>query len=92
MRHFSYLVAGREKKLPIVAGDRHGHKELTKNPKPNRKNAGFTDGKFTELLDAILLPGVIFNPDRGVLVIPTVQAREKNAGSASTISTVPARP
>ena len=41
----------------IVAGDLNvAHKEIDlKNPKTNRKNAGFTDeerGKFTELLDA----------------------------------------
>ena len=52
-----YLKKLEEKKPVIVTGDMNvAHKEIDlKNPKTNRKNAGFTDeerGKFTELLDA----------------------------------------
>ena len=51
------LRSWRKKKPVIVTGDLNvAHKEIDlKNPKTNRKNAGFTDeerGKFTELLDA----------------------------------------
>lgn len=50
-----YLKKLEEKKPVIVTGDMNvAHKEIDlKNPKTNRKNAGFTDeerGKFTELL------------------------------------------
>lgn len=53
----SYLKALEEKKPVIFAGDLNvAHKEIDlKNPKTNRKNAGFTDeerGKFTEVLEA----------------------------------------
>jgi exodeoxyribonuclease-3 len=52
-----YLVNLDKKKPVIVTGDLNvAHKEIDlKNPKTNRKNAGFTDeerGKFTELLEA----------------------------------------
>ena len=52
-----YLKKLEEKKPVIFCGDLNvAHKEIDlKNPKTNRKNAGFTDeerGKFTELLDA----------------------------------------
>ena len=52
-----YLKKLEEKKPVIVTGDMNvAHKEIDlKNPKTNRKNAGFTDeerGKFTELLSA----------------------------------------
>lgn len=51
----AYLKKLEEKKGVIFAGDLNvAHKEIDlKNPKTNRKNAGFTDeerGKFTELL------------------------------------------
>ena len=53
----AYLEKLDEKKPVIVCGDLNvAHEEIDlKNPKTNRKNAGFTDeerGKFTELLDA----------------------------------------
>ncbi len=74
------------------------HKEIDlKNPKTNRKNAGFTDeerGKFTELLDAGFIDTWrYFNPDtEGVYSGgPTVLRPERRMpGGASTIS-VPAR-
>ncbi|WP_055071167.1 exodeoxyribonuclease III [Clostridium massiliamazoniense] len=52
-----YLLKLNEKKPVIVCGDLNvAHKEIDlKNPKSNRKNAGFTDEereKLTELLDA----------------------------------------
>lgn len=53
----NYLLVLNEKKPVIVCGDMNvAHKEIDlKNPKTNRKNAGFTDeerGKFTELLES----------------------------------------
>ena len=53
----SYLLGLQEKKPVICCGDLNvAHQEIDlKNPKTNRKNAGFTDEerqKFTELLDA----------------------------------------
>lgn len=53
----AYLAKLDEKKPVIVCGDLNvAHEEIDlKNPKTNRRNAGFTDeerGKFTELLDA----------------------------------------
>ena len=53
----SYLSELKNKKPVIMCGDLNvAHKEIDlKNPKTNRKNAGFTDeerGKMTELLDA----------------------------------------
>ena len=53
----AYLKQLEEKKPVIFCGDLNvAHKEIDlKNPKTNRKNAGFTNeerGKFTELLDA----------------------------------------
>jgi len=52
-----YLLELSKKKSVIVCGDLNvAHKEIDlKNPKTNRRNAGFTDeerGKMTELLDA----------------------------------------
>ena len=55
---FLAYLKGLEKKKPVVfCGDLNvAHKEIDlKNPKTNRKNAGFTDeerGKFTDLLSA----------------------------------------
>ena len=52
------VIKNLEKKKPVVVcGDLNvAHKEIDlKNPKTNRRNAGFTDeerGKFTELLDS----------------------------------------
>ena len=53
----AYLKKLEENKPVIVCGDMNvAHNEIDlKNPKTNRKNAGFTDeerGKFTDLLDA----------------------------------------
>ena len=52
----AYLLCLDEKKPVILCGDLNvAHKEIDlKNPKTNRKNAGFTDeerGKFTQLLE-----------------------------------------
>ena len=54
---FDYLKSLEEKKPVIFCGDLNvAHKEIDlKNPKTNRKNAGFTDeerGKFTNIVDA----------------------------------------
>lgn len=55
---FRHYLKELEKKKPVIfCGDLNvAHKEIDlKNPKTNRKNAGFTDqerGKFTELLEA----------------------------------------
>ena len=65
----AYLKQLEEKKPVIFCGDLNvAHKEIDlKNPKTNRKNAGFTDeerGKFTELLDAGFIDTWrYFNPD-----------------------------
>ena len=53
----AYLKGLEEKKPVVICGDLNvAHKEIDlKNPKTNRKNAGFTDeerGKFTDLLAA----------------------------------------
>lgn len=85
----AYLKQLEEKKPVIFCGDLNvAHKEIDlKNPKPNRKNAGFTDeerGKFTELLDAGFIDTWrYFNPDtEGVYSWWSYRfkAREKNAG------------
>ena len=85
----SYLKKLEEKKPVIFCGDLNvAHKEIDlKNPKTNRKNAGFTDeerGKFTELLDAGFIDTWrYFNPDtEGVYSWWSYRfkAREKNAG------------
>ena len=78
-----------EIKPVIVTGDMNvAHKEIDlKNPKTNRKNAGFTDeerGKFTELLDAGFIDTFrYFYPDReGIYSWWSYRfsARAKNAG------------
>ena len=56
----SYLKKLEEHKPVIFCGDLNvAHREIDlKNPKSNRKNAGFTDeerGKFTQLLESDLL-------------------------------------
>ena len=55
-----YLTALDRKKPVVVCGDMNvAHKEIDlKNPKTNRKNAGFTDEereKMTDLLDSLIL-------------------------------------
>lgn len=84
-----YLQKLREKKPVIVCGDMNvAHSEIDlKNPKTNRRNAGFTDeerGKMTELLDAGFLDSFRYlYPDKeGVYSWWSYRfkAREKNAG------------
>ena len=85
----AYLLNLNEKKPVIVCGDLNvAHKEIDlKNPKTNRKNAGFTDEereKMTMLLDAGFTDSWrFFNPDvEGVYSWWSYRfrAREKNAG------------
>ena len=85
----AYLKRLEEVKPVIVCGDLNvAHQEIDlKNPKSNRKNAGFTDeerGKFTELLDAGFIDTFRhFYPDtEGVYSWWSYRfkAREKNAG------------
>ena len=73
----------------IVCGDLNvAHKEIDlKNPKSNRRNAGFTDeerGKFTEMLDAGFIDTFrYFYPDQTDIYSwwsYRFQARQKNAG------------
>ena len=85
----SYLLRLNEKKPVIVCGDLNvAHQEIDlKNPKTNRKNAGFTDeerAKMTTLLDSGFTDSWrFFNPDvEGVYSWWSYRfkAREKNAG------------
>ncbi|MFR3424738.1 MAG: exodeoxyribonuclease III [Lachnospiraceae bacterium] len=86
----SYLKGLEEKKPIVFCGDLNvAHKEIDlKNPKTNRKNAGFTDeerGKFSTLLGQGFIDTYrYFYPDQegnlspGGLIVS--QARKKNAG------------
>lgn len=85
----SWLKKLEEKKPVVVTGDMNvAHKEIDlKNPKTNRKNAGFTDEerqKFTELLEAGFIDTYrYFYPEQeGVYSWWSYRfrAREKNAG------------
>ena len=85
----AYLKKLEERKPIILCGDLNvAHKEIDlKNPKTNRKNAGFTDeerGKMTALLDNGFIDTYrFFNPDKeGVYSWWSYRfkAREKNAG------------
>lgn len=85
----AYLKRLEEAKPVIVCGDLNvAHKEIDlKNPKSNRKNAGFTDeerAKFTELLGAGFIDTFrYFYPDtEGIYSWWSYRfkAREKNAG------------
>ena len=85
----AYLKKLEEVKPVIFCGDLNvAHKEIDlKNPKTNRKNAGFTDEereKFTELLAAGFIDTFrYFYPDReGIYSWWSYRfhAREKNAG------------
>jgi len=85
----SYLKGLEEKKPVIFCGDLNvAHKEIDlKNPKTNRKNAGFTDeerGKFTDLLAAGFVDSFrYFYPDMENIYSwwsYRFKAREKNAG------------
>ena len=84
-----YLLKLNSKKGVIVCGDLNvAHKEIDlKNPKTNRKNAGFTDqerNKFTELLESGFIDTYRhFNPDKEGIYSwwsYRFKAREKNAG------------
>lgn len=85
----AYLTGLKEKKEVIVTGDMNvAHKEIDlKNPKTNRRNAGFTDEereKMTQLLDAGFIDTFrYFYPDlEGVYSWWSYmfKAREKNTG------------
>lgn len=85
----AYMKKLEEKKPVIFCGDLNvAHREIDlKNPKTNRKNAGFTDeerGKFGELLDAGFIDTFrYFYPDmEGIYSWWSYRfrAREKNAG------------
>jgi exodeoxyribonuclease-3 len=84
-----YLLELDKKKPVIVCGDMNvAHKEIDlKNPKTNRKNAGFTDEereKMTTLLDAGFIDTFrYFYPDREGIYSwwsYRFKAREKNSG------------
>ncbi len=85
----AYLKTLEENKPVIVCGDMNvAHKEIDlKNPKTNRKNAGFTDEereKMTELLDNGFIDTFrYFYPDQENIYSwwsYRFKAREKNAG------------
>ena len=85
----AYLKKLEEKKPVIFCGDLNvAHQEIDlKNPKTNRRNAGFTDeerGKFGALLDAGFIDTFrYFYPDRTGIYSwwsYRFKAREKNAG------------
>ncbi len=85
----AYLKKLEEKKPVVFCGDLNvAHKEIDlKNPKTNRRNAGFTDEerkKFTELLNAGFIDTFrYFYPDQEQIYSwwsYRFKAREKNAG------------
>ena len=85
----AYLKRLEEKKPVVVTGDLNvAHREIDlKNPKTNRKNAGFTDEerqKFTELLEAGFVDTFrYFYPEQEGIYSwwsYRFKAREKNAG------------
>ena len=85
----AYLLRLQEKKPVICCGDMNvAHKEIDlKNPKTNRKNAGFTDeerAKMTELLESGFIDTFrYFYPDMEQIYSwwsYRFKAREKNAG------------
>ena len=85
----SYIKKLEEKKPVVFCGDLNvAHKEIDlKNPKSNRKNAGFTDEereKFSILLDSGFVDTYrYFNPDKEGIYSwwsYRFKAREKNAG------------
>lgn len=85
----AYLKGLEESKPVIVTGDMNvAHREIDlKNPKTNRRNAGFTDeerGKFTELLDAGFVDTYrYFYPDQEGIYSwwsYRFRARERNSG------------
>ena len=85
----AYLMGLDQKKPVIICGDLNvAHKEIDlKNPKSNRRNAGFTDeerGKFTELLGAGFIDTFrFFHPDQVDIYSwwsYRFKARERNSG------------
>ena len=83
----AYLKKLEEKKPVVFCGDLNvAHKEIDlKNPKTNRKNAGFTDeerAKFTQLLDAGFIDTFRYFYAEGIYSWWSYRfrAREKNAG------------
>ena len=85
----AYLVELDKKKPVTVCGDLNvAHQEIDlKNPKSNRRNAGFTDeerGKFQELLDAGFIDTFrYFHPDQRDIYSwwsYRFKARERNSG------------
>lgn len=85
----AYLKGLEESKPVIVTGDMNvAHREIDlKNPKTNRRNAGFTDeerGKFTELLEAGFVDTYrYFYPDQEGIYSwwsYRFRARERNSG------------
>ena len=85
----AYLMELDQKKPVIICGDLNvAHKEIDlKNPKSNRRNAGFTDeerGKFTELLGAGFIDTFrFFHPDQVDIYSwwsYRFKARERNSG------------
>ena len=85
----AYLKGLEQSKPVIFSGDLNvAHREIDlKNPKTNRKNAGFTDeerGKFTQLLEAGFIDTFrYFYPDEEGIYSwwsYRFRAREKNAG------------
>ena len=85
----AYVKGLDERKPVIICGDLNvAHNEIDlKNPKTNRRNAGFTDeerGKFTELLEAGFVDSFRhFYPDMKEIYSwwsYRFKAREKNAG------------
>ena len=85
----SYLKKLEEKKPVVFCGDLNvAHKEIDlKNPKTNRRNAGFTDEereKFTQLLEHVFIDTFrYFYPDQEGIYSwwsYRFRAREKNAG------------
>lgn len=85
----AYLVGLDQVKPVIICGDLNvAHKEIDlKNPKSNRRHAGFTDeerGKFTELLGAGFIDTFrFFHPDQTDIYSwwsYRFKARERNSG------------
>ena len=85
----AYLKGLDTKKPVIICGDLNvAHKEIDlKNPKSNRRNAGFTDeerGKLQELLDAGFIDTFRhFHPDQADIYSwwsYRFKARERNSG------------
>ena len=85
----AYLIGLDQVKPVIICGDLNvAHKEIDlKNPKSNRRHAGFTDeerGKFTELLGAGFIDTFrLFHPDQTDIYSwwsYRFKARERNSG------------